>query len=359
MDLRIGHLTFTTPAPDAESAAPATSRRASSSCPRAGHGRDRWRPCLAAARRAARGRSRGRARRRAVARAAASCTSHMDEDSGRVIVQVRDLEGDVIRTIPPSEALDVLAGQADLGHVPRRTLRPRLRRRHRRDRRPADRDRAPANARLGLRKSAVAGAPDRPQGHRDQARRAQDRRAGAVRGHVLDDDADASSPPTPRAWPPRWPAAPASAATRSRSTGSPPPRSAASPSAATRAAGSLDLAFANDPAVEGHDRRQGERDRRRRRRRDQRQGRRPRLRLGDQGPAHRRGAPRPLRAQDRPGQRLHASTPTGLQPAQLDRAARATSAAATTSTPRTASTAPPRPALEDQRRSTTRSPACS
>ncbi len=36
----------------------------------------------------------------------------MDKDSGRVIVQVRDLEGRVIRTIPPSEALDVLSGKA-------------------------------------------------------------------------------------------------------------------------------------------------------------------------------------------------------------------------------------------------------
>jgi flagellar protein FlaG len=35
----------------------------------------------------------------------------MDEDSGRVIVQVRDLDGRVIRTIPPSEALDVLSGR--------------------------------------------------------------------------------------------------------------------------------------------------------------------------------------------------------------------------------------------------------
>ena len=41
------------------------------------------------------------------------CELHfaMDEDSGRVIVQVRDLDGRVIRTIPPSEALDVLAGR--------------------------------------------------------------------------------------------------------------------------------------------------------------------------------------------------------------------------------------------------------
>jgi FlaG protein len=34
----------------------------------------------------------------------------VDEETGRVVVQVRDLEGNVIRTIPPSEALDVMAG---------------------------------------------------------------------------------------------------------------------------------------------------------------------------------------------------------------------------------------------------------
>jgi FlaG protein len=33
-----------------------------------------------------------------------------DEETGRVIVQVRDLEGNVIRTIPPSEALSVMSG---------------------------------------------------------------------------------------------------------------------------------------------------------------------------------------------------------------------------------------------------------
>jgi hypothetical protein len=37
---------------------------------------------------------------------------HKDEKSGRVIVQVRDLEGRVIRTIPPSEALDVTSGRS-------------------------------------------------------------------------------------------------------------------------------------------------------------------------------------------------------------------------------------------------------
>ena len=35
----------------------------------------------------------------------------VDDDTGRVIVQVRDLEGRVIRTIPPSEALDIMSGQ--------------------------------------------------------------------------------------------------------------------------------------------------------------------------------------------------------------------------------------------------------
>jgi flagellar protein FlaG len=36
-----------------------------------------------------------------------------DEASGRVIVEVRDRDGHVIRTIPPSQALDVMSG-ADL-----------------------------------------------------------------------------------------------------------------------------------------------------------------------------------------------------------------------------------------------------
>jgi hypothetical protein len=35
---------------------------------------------------------------------------HQDEETGRVIVQVRDLAGNVIRTIPPSHALAVMSG---------------------------------------------------------------------------------------------------------------------------------------------------------------------------------------------------------------------------------------------------------
>jgi len=33
-----------------------------------------------------------------------------DPDTGRIVVQVRDLAGNVVRTIPPSEALEVMAG---------------------------------------------------------------------------------------------------------------------------------------------------------------------------------------------------------------------------------------------------------
>jgi hypothetical protein len=32
-------------------------------------------------------------------------------DSGRVVIQVRDLDGHVIRTVPPSEALDIMSGR--------------------------------------------------------------------------------------------------------------------------------------------------------------------------------------------------------------------------------------------------------
>ena len=37
---------------------------------------------------------------------------HKDEETGRVIVEVRNLEGNVIRTIPPSHALNIMAGAA-------------------------------------------------------------------------------------------------------------------------------------------------------------------------------------------------------------------------------------------------------
>jgi|SRR5919204_5539979 flagellar protein FlaG len=34
-----------------------------------------------------------------------------DKDAGRVQIQVRDLDGNVVRTIPPSKALSVISGQ--------------------------------------------------------------------------------------------------------------------------------------------------------------------------------------------------------------------------------------------------------
>jgi hypothetical protein len=56
----------------------------------------------------------GAAAARAEALALANRELHfrVDEDSGRVVIEVRDLDGNVIRTIPPSEALDVMAGAA-------------------------------------------------------------------------------------------------------------------------------------------------------------------------------------------------------------------------------------------------------
>jgi hypothetical protein len=33
-----------------------------------------------------------------------------EEDTGRIIVEVRDLEGNVIRTIPPSKMLEIMSG---------------------------------------------------------------------------------------------------------------------------------------------------------------------------------------------------------------------------------------------------------
>ena len=33
-----------------------------------------------------------------------------DENSNRVVIQVRDLDGKVIKTIPPSEAMNIMAG---------------------------------------------------------------------------------------------------------------------------------------------------------------------------------------------------------------------------------------------------------
>jgi FlaG protein len=49
---------------------------------------------------------------RAEALAAANRELHfrLDDATGRVVVEVRDFDGNVIRTIPPSEALEIMAG---------------------------------------------------------------------------------------------------------------------------------------------------------------------------------------------------------------------------------------------------------
>ena len=37
-----------------------------------------------------------------------------DPDTGRIAVEVRDLEGNVVRTIAPSEALEIMTGEAGI-----------------------------------------------------------------------------------------------------------------------------------------------------------------------------------------------------------------------------------------------------
>jgi uncharacterized FlaG/YvyC family protein len=53
---------------------------------------------------------RAAARAEELARANRELHFEKDQASGRIIVQVRDLEGNVLRTIPPSSALDVMSG---------------------------------------------------------------------------------------------------------------------------------------------------------------------------------------------------------------------------------------------------------
>src|SRR4051812_16110056 len=56
------------------------------------------------------------AHRRAEELAAANRELHFTRDPGspRIVVEVRDLEGNVLRTIPPSKALAVMAGEQEL-----------------------------------------------------------------------------------------------------------------------------------------------------------------------------------------------------------------------------------------------------
>ena len=126
------------------------------------------------------------------------------------------------------------------------------------------------------RQVAVAPAQDRPKDDQGQARRGQDgrrrpRRRRAVEGRA---DHDVLGPDEGRRRP--CSAAPASAATRSRSTGSPPRRSTASRYTPTPARGKLTFAYSDDAGSTRHDQRQGERDRdRHRRRRSTRNDARP------------------------------------------------------------------------------------
>jgi uncharacterized FlaG/YvyC family protein len=53
---------------------------------------------------------RASARAEELARANRELHFEKDPTSGRIVVQVRDLEGNVLRTIPPSAALDMMSG---------------------------------------------------------------------------------------------------------------------------------------------------------------------------------------------------------------------------------------------------------
>jgi hypothetical protein len=109
MDLRIGHLNFSTP-PAAPKRAAADAPGSQFSVPRndaAEIGAIPAAPPVDALREV----DRAAARAEELWNEQRELHFEMDEDSGRVIVQVRDLDGRVIRTIPPSEALDVLSGR--------------------------------------------------------------------------------------------------------------------------------------------------------------------------------------------------------------------------------------------------------
>jgi flagellar protein FlaG len=53
---------------------------------------------------------RAAARAEELARANRELHFEKDPSSGRIVVQVRDLEGNILRTIPPSAALDMMSG---------------------------------------------------------------------------------------------------------------------------------------------------------------------------------------------------------------------------------------------------------
>jgi flagellar protein FlaG len=115
MSVEIGYLTLASPpAPAAPAARPDTPATASPTGVRAMHDTVELAPIPSSPPPAV-SEAVARAADRAAELAATNRELHfsVDEDSGRVIVEVRDLEGQVIRIIPPSEALDVMSG-ADL-----------------------------------------------------------------------------------------------------------------------------------------------------------------------------------------------------------------------------------------------------
>ena len=111
MDLRIGHLNFTSPsAPVKQKTAEGASADFSLAFPREDKAEIGGIPAVPPED-ALREVDRAAARADELWRDKRELHFAMDEESGRVIVQVRDLDGRVIRTIPPSEALDVMSGK--------------------------------------------------------------------------------------------------------------------------------------------------------------------------------------------------------------------------------------------------------
>jgi hypothetical protein len=110
MDLRIGQLTFSTPssATRKASAPPSSSGFELAHADRADIGAIPATPPPDALREV----DRAAARADELWHDKRELHFEMDQDSGRVVVQVRDLDGNVIRTIPPSEALDIMSGKA-------------------------------------------------------------------------------------------------------------------------------------------------------------------------------------------------------------------------------------------------------
>jgi hypothetical protein len=110
MDLRIGHLSFTPPAATArkDASSQASSQFTLARADRADIGGIPAEPPPDALREV----DRAAARAEDLWRDQRELHFEMDEDSGRVIVQVRDLDGNVVRTIPPSEALHIMSGGA-------------------------------------------------------------------------------------------------------------------------------------------------------------------------------------------------------------------------------------------------------